>query len=347
MAVALEAEEVIAAFDRKAEEAAAAAAGETLERGLLRRRRGRGGGVGRRRRQRRRRRGVADLAGRRDGGRGVRAMQAVLKAYLSDSPQLVDALPRRLRLARRRRRRRRHGWRRRLRRRLFVSNRRGRRGLAMRPGVWIRTVASPPRSVPRGFRRRRRLDRHGEGCQAAAVERELDRRGGSGAGSRGSARIGGASRRGCEGGAKAGETRAKGGGGPARSRAHLRHRAAGVAKEVEEAAPRARAGRMFKAKDAAELQAAMRTQGFGELPAPSISVNEESVMVITWRQEDEAGAIQRAGKAAQGLDGQAAQLWRRPGERQRSPSGPHLAQGRRHALPGVRAVTKLDFSAPA
>ena len=67
---------------------------------------------------------------------------------------------------------------------------------------------------------------------------------------------------------------------------------AGVAKEVEEAAPRARAGRMFKAKDAAELQAAMRTQGFGELPAPSISVNEESVMVITWRREDEAGAMQ-------------------------------------------------------
>ena len=47
---------------------------------------------------------------------------------------------------------------------------------------------------------------------------------------------------------------------------------AGVAKEVEEAAPRARAKPMFKAKDAAELQAAMRTQGgLGELPAPSIS----------------------------------------------------------------------------
>ena len=53
----------------------------------------------------------------------------------------------------------------------------------------------------------------------------------------------------------------------------------------------------FRAKDAAELQAAigdaMRTGGYGEdASAPSISVNDEAVMGITWSREDEGSAMQ-------------------------------------------------------
>ena len=82
----------------------------------------------------------------------VRAMQAVLKAYLSDSPQLVDApfpdgfdsldddddddddtqLATTTTTTVR----------------VFDTNRRSSWTPAMRPGVWIRTVASPPRISP-------------------------------------------------------------------------------------------------------------------------------------------------------------------------------------------------------
>ena len=94
MAVALEAEEVIAAFDQKAEEAAAAvAAGETLERGSFfavqpggEAEAAGGGGGGQRRTEVLQTSPDDEMAAAR-----VRAMQAVLKAYLSDSPQLVDA----------------------------------------------------------------------------------------------------------------------------------------------------------------------------------------------------------------------------------------------------------------
>ena len=53
----------------------------------------------------------------------------------------------------------------------------------------------------------------------------------------------------------------------------------------------------FRAKDAAELQAAigdaMRTGGYGEdASAPSISVNDEAGMGITWSREDEGSAMQ-------------------------------------------------------
>ena len=53
----------------------------------------------------------------------------------------------------------------------------------------------------------------------------------------------------------------------------------------------------FRAKDTAELQAAigdaMRTGGYGEdASAPSISVNDEAVMGITWSREDEGSAMQ-------------------------------------------------------
>ena len=302
MAVALEAEEVIAAFDQKAEEAAAAvAAGETLERGsFFAVQEG----------------GEAEAAGGGGGGGGggavlqtspddemaaarVRAMQAVLKAYLSDSPQLVDApFP--------------DG---------FDSlddddddtagdtagddDYDNGSGFRYEPSLVVDpcdTTGSldTDRRVPASDQSREGL---GGGGGSAVMEKVAKQRRWSAnltveealAQAREDLRE--SAERAAE-AAKAERRRAR----RARKEAEWRSgevespifaiAQAGVAKEVEEAAPRARAGRMFKAKDAAELQAAMRTQGFGELPAPSISVNEESVMVITWRREDEAGAMQ-------------------------------------------------------
>ncbi|ACO65290.1 predicted protein [Micromonas commoda] len=305
MAVALEAEEVIAAFDQKAEEAAAAAAaGETLERGSFF-----ASSAG----------GEAEASGGEEGpatpaavlqtspddemaAARVRAMQAVLKAYLSDSPQLVDAPfpdgfdslddddddddtagdddydddgsgfryepslvvdPRdttgRLDTDRR----------------VPVSDR-FRAGLGLGGGGSAVMEKVPPKQ--------RRWSANLTVEEALAQAREDLRESAERAAEAAKAERRRARRARKEAEWQSGEVES-----PIFAIAQ-----AGVAKEVEEAAPRARAGPMFKAKDAAELQAAMRkTRGtFGELSAPSISVNEESVMVITWRREDEAGPLQ-------------------------------------------------------
>ena len=312
MAVALEAEEVIAAFDQKAEEAAAAvAAGETLERGSFfavqeggeAEAAGGGGGGGQRRTEVLQTSPDDEMAAAR-----VRAMQAVLKAYLSDSPQLVDApFP--------------DG---------FDSldddslddddddDAYGRNGqndddddgsgfryepsLVADPGIDATGRLDTNRRVPASDQFRAGLG--GERGGSAVMEKVAKQRRWSAnltveealAQAREDLRE--SAERAAE-AAKAERRRSR----RARKEAEWQSgevespifaiAQAGVAKEVEEAAPRARAKPMFKAKDAAELQAAMRTQGgLGELPAPSISVNEESVMVITWRREDEAGAMQ-------------------------------------------------------
>jgi len=300
MAVALEAEEVIAAFDQKAEEAAAAvAAGETLERGSFfavpggeAEAAGGGGGGGQRRTEVLQTSPDDEMAAAR-----VRAMQAVLKAYLSDSPQLVDAP--------------------------FPdgfdsldddslddddddaadgSGFRYEPTLVADPGIDATGRLDTNRRVSASDQFRAGLG--GERGGSAVMEKVAKQRRWSAnltveealAQAREDLRE--SAERAAE-AAKAERRRSR----RARKEAEWQSgevespifaiAQAGVAKEVEEAAPRARAKPMFKAKDAAELQAAMRTQGgLGELPAPSISVNEESVMVITWRREDEAGAMQ-------------------------------------------------------
>ena len=107
----------------------------------------------------------------------------------------------------------------------------------------------------------------------------------------------------------------------------------------------------FRAKDAAELQAAigdaMRTGGYGEdASAPSISVNDEAVMGITWSREDEGSAMQP--ELVQVPKGATmSQLGSSNGERQRrGGEARHPAQGGRHALSSSECRTKTRFFLP-
>ena len=300
-------------FDQKAEEAAAAAAaGETLERGSFFA--AAGGEAERRRRRRGAARKAADLADdERQAAARVRAMQAVLKAYLSDSPEFVDTPPfPRTRFDYRGRLPRLPPllcWRRRLRRRFGFRYEPtcSSHPLAIRPGVWIRTVASPPCISPAsglgGAAAQpswRRLPSSGGGANLTVEEAS----GAAREDLRESAREPPPRlRRRSEGGRDA---RERGGGvaGPGSREPHLGHRAA-AAKEGE-AAPRARAARCSRLRTRLSCRRRCEPRASRVTRAVHLRQRGERPRVDHVEAEDEAGARrQPAGRAARALDGAA------------------------------------------